>query len=564
MKFLKKVYGLSNKIRVGILNTVFWIFILFLIIILNSDFSKNEKGETLYIQFSGDVIESSKADDFIKILSSRNFEVPENTLLRDVINSIEIATYDNNINSMMIDLDYLEDIGFGNLEEIGNYLVKFKESGKPIYAYSTFFNRSKYYIASFADEICMDPFGEVDIQGISVYRSYLKDALDKFFVDVRVFRAGKYKSYVEPYLSNEMSADVKSQNLVWMNSIWSKYLKTLNNNRAFGNNFVEKYFSNRYELLRLVNGDSGQFALNNKLIDFLEPREEFFKSFGELYYYTDYLHNKGNLPKKDRVAVVTLEGTISYSDNSSGSVSANDFVELLDSINTNEFNGLIVRINSGGGSAFASEVIRRKISTINKEIPVVISMGDVCASGGYWIATAGEKIYSNESTITGSIGVFGLLYGIENTLKNNFGIVNDGVTTTPELEPITLNRNVTSTNSNIIQLGVDNTYNRFLNLVSKSRDLNISLLKNIAEGRVWSGMQGVENGLVDSVTGFSGAKEFFGNQNSFVYFDNDSSLINRFFNTVSKVSNLSEFSKIKELSLFEKIKDPKNIYALWY
>jgi len=560
--YLKKVFNISNKIRIGIINTFFWIIIIFLIYLLSTSSEEVNWGETLYLQINGAVQESGTEDDLITLVTSENFEVPKNTLLRDLLGAIEQATADDSIKNMVIDLDSLDYIGLASNQEVGEALDKFKNSNKEIYVYSSFFDRDSYYLASFASSISMDPFGEVNIDGISVYRSYLKNAIDKYDVDVTIFRAGDYKSYVEPYMSDSMSKGVKEQNLLWMNSIWDNYISQISKNRGFNSLLVDSYFSNRLDLTKKYSGDLSALALNEGFVDTLESRNQFFDRFPSLVYYKDYIDKSKN-DGATKVAVITLEGPITYSDNSPGSISAVDTEQLLDSVLDSDLEGVILRINSGGGGVYASEIIRRKVEEVNRSIPVVISMGDVCASGGYWIATAGSKIYADHSTITGSIGVFGLIYGVEKTLENNFGIKTDGVSTTPNLEPVSLTKSISRDRADIIQLNINDTYSKFKNLVAKSRGIDINSLESIASGRVWSGAQAVGNGLVDAIGGLGEAKQFFGNDVQLIYKEGDIPLFDEVLKTFTSYSKV-EIKVLEEFSIFERINDPKNIYALWF
>ncbi len=564
IKFIKRVFRTSNKIRIAIINTLFWLVVILFFYFLNSGETDVVTGDTLYVQFSGNVTQSPTEGDLLTIITSDNFEVPKNTVLRDVLNSILLASKDKKIKNMVLDLDYLSYIGLASSEEIGIALNHFRDSGKEIFAFSSYYNRGQYYLASFATEVSMDPYGEVNIEGISVYRNYWKNALDKYDVDVQIFRAGEYKSYVEPYISSSMSKDVKDQNLLWMNSIWNNYLSDIGNNRDLSSLTLDTYFNSRLEMLTKYEGDSSLLAKGEGFVNHIETRQEFFSKFASLYHYLDYQTKNNTSSAKSKIAVITLEGTITYSDNNTGSISALDTEIILDDVLTENMDGLLLVINSGGGGVFASEVIRRKVQEIGKQIPVVISMGDVCASGGYWIATAGDEIFANHNSITGSIGVFGMLFGLEKTLENNLGIFTDGVSTTPELEPISLINNINPKVGGIIQLGVENTYNRFLNLVAESRDMDLNYLSSIAEGRVWSGDQALENGLVDTIGGIYQAKDFFGENVELIYMDSQMPLPNRVMNTIFGVTKIPEVKILEELNLFEKISDPKNIYALWY
>ncbi|MBN2618680.1 MAG: signal peptide peptidase SppA, partial [Spirochaetales bacterium] len=472
---------------------------------------------------------------------------------------------DSKITDMILDLDSFAYAGFGSLEEIGNALKIFKDSGKQIYTFSSFYNRESYYLASFANNITIDPLGELNINGISSYRNYWKDFIDKFNIDVSIFRAGEFKSYVEPYLNNSMSTGVKEQNLVWMNSLWNNYISDIKKNININPLTFNEYFNSREKLLKRYSGDSALMAQETGFVHNIESREVFFSRFLDVQDFISYNQKNISLLAKDGIAVVTIEGVITYSDNSPGNVSAVDVVTLLDSINPKDYNGLIVRINSGGGGVFASEIIRRKITEFKDIIPVVISMGDVCASGGYWIASAGDYIFADSNTITGSIGVFGLVYGLSKAIDETFEIHSDGVSTSKYSQNNLFSKNLTEEEKEIFQLSVENIYNKFIDIVSKSRGMDPSNVRTIAEGKVWSGKNALEIGLIDSIGGITDAANYIGG--NLLYIDGEKSLID---SLVDDFSNLIKFNGFKnskafmEIDTFSAIDDPKNIYALWF
>lgn len=577
LSVLKKIFKVSNKIRIGIINFIFWILVL---VIFSGLFGSNttESGsEILLIQPQGYLLETPRDADLVTLLNSADEGLPKDSLVRDLIESINLAAEDNGIESILLDLDSMYGGGFAAVQEIGAALEKFKESGKEIVAFASYMRQEHYYLASYANSITLDPLGEIYINGIGVYRNYWKETLERFNVDVQIFRAGEYKSYVEPYMSTSMSDGVKEQNRLWMDSIWTGYLETIEKNRPFDNNTLLNFTQNKLSLLKKYNGNSSELAVKEGFVDDIKTREEFFKTNKDLYHFSDYLNNKRSI-NSGNIAVVVLEGAITYSDDSPGYISAVQVLDILDRVAEDDgIEGLVVRINSGGGGAYASEVIRRKIAELKESIPVVISMGDVCASGGYWIATAGDLILADNSTITGSIGVFGIAFGLQDTLENHLGVYNDGVGTTPYSGDGDITRNLSSENVAMYQLSVEDYYRRFLSLVSDSRDIDISKLENIAGGRVWSGEQAIEFNLVDRAGGFAEAKEYFSEEfgikkPEFVYMSKEMSMFDTIVNTAfgnvrMDLSFLSKFVEnpiIEEINMFERIDDPKKIYALWY
>ncbi|MGL1893938.1 MAG: signal peptide peptidase SppA [Spirochaetaceae bacterium] len=565
INIIKKISKVSNKIRIGIINAVFWAIVISIILFSGYSGTKST-GNILLIQPSGTISETPGQGDILSMLSSRDLQLPATTLLKDILLSINIAATDSDISAIVLDLDFLTTIGFAQMEEIGNSLEEFKISGKQIYAYSSFYKQGHYYLASFADQISMDPFGEVSFTGISVYRNYWKETLDKYNVEVQVFRAGEYKSYVEPYLSTSMSSDVKRQNLVWMNDMWDNYTNKVRTNIGLSEENFNLFTNNKLSLVKKYSGDNSLLALEEGYVDVLETRSEFFNQFSEMNYFTDYLEGKKNRTNNMKIAVVTLEGNIVYSEGYN-TIDAVETEALLDSIDLNEYEGLVIRINSGGGSAYASEIIRRKIQAIAQSIPVVISMGNMCASGGYWIATAGDIIFADRTTITGSIGVFAMIFGLEETLEELLSVHNDGISTISSNNNISPTKNISAESAKIYQLNVENTYLRFLNLVSSSRGIETQTLKNIAGGRVWSGQQALENGLVDNIGGLDDVKNYFikefGVKNvGFVDIEQELPLLESL--TTNMFNKVKLPAVISELNMLQEINDPGNIFALWY
>lgn len=574
MNIFKRIFIISNNIRRVIINTVFWIIVT--IIIISLFFLKEEVsvGSSLVIKPTGNIYDSPTEVELPDLIMSN--KIPENTMLKEIISSIETAIYDKHIDRIVLDMNYMGSLGFGSMEEIGNSLLNAKNAGKEILAFSSFYSQEAFYIGSFADEIIMDPYGEVYFNGIGVYRNYYKDLLDKYKVDVNVFRAGSYKSFVEPYIESGMSSEVKEQNLLWMSNIWDKMINTISKNRGLGSIKLLDLIDNKVKYLEDYNGSLSAMAISTGLIDSLKTNDAFYDDLGDYYDFRDYNRDNSSLALSKKTGVLNIEGAITYSDNKSGSVSAVEIVSLLENmLDDNNFEALIVRINSGGGGVFASEVIRRKIEEVSENIPVVVSMGDVCASGGYWIASAGDYIFANSTSITGSIGVFGIQLGFEDTLKAHLGINNDGVGTTYNSGDGGISRNLSNKSAKEYQLTVDNTYKNFLDIITTSRGLSKVDLENIAEGRVWTGKQADQFRLVDENGGFVEAVDYlnkeYGIKGDLEYLESDTGIIDSILSVFTKSVKMPDSVLLKfgleidnDLSVFEKIDDPKGLYSIWY
>ena len=567
MSILKKLFKISNNVRVIILNTLFWGLVIFMIFALFVGRDQEEKGDVLYISFSDSVVESPQVDSISDIITSKELSGSSDTLLRDVLNAIKLAIDDRGINAIVLDLDYLVYIGRGSVEEIGSLLDEFKDVGGLVYAFSSFYAGAQYELATYGTNVVMDPFGELELTGISNYRVYYKDAFDKFGIHANVFRAGEYKSYVEPYIRSDMSDVVKKQNLLWMNELWSRSLDKIAENRKMEKSQIIEFTTNRPKMLKRYFNETPKMLKGEGFIDELQTRDYFFRQFDSLYDYMDYLSDKKSIIPKKKIGVITIEGTITESDSGAGSVSSMD---ILDNIDTAYFDdsikGVIVRINSGGGGVFASEEIRRALEELKEEKPVIVSMGDVCASGGYWIATAGDKIFADSATITGSIGVFSLSFNGEKFLENYLNIHSDGVSTSP-YNMGDLTRGNSKEYEEILQMSVDETYHKFLALVAVSRNKPMEKIEKIAGGRVWTGSRAKKLFLVDSIGGILDAKKYlnmkFGvNESELVFIDTEKPLWDTLLD--SATSGMVKEPKILEnLSLFDRINDPKKVYAIW-
>lgn len=576
MNIFKKVFLVSNKIRIAIINLIFWVIVGLIIFSVFSYSDDKVTSNTLVIQPVGDIYDSPKELDLGDVIRSNGNEIPKNTLLTEILSALENASRDKNIDSVVFDLDYMGYIGYGSMEEVGKSLKKVKDQGKSITVYSSFYNQEAYYLASFADEIVMDPFGEVYFNGIGIFRNYYKDLLDKYNVDVNVFRAGGYKSYVEPYIENSMSKEVKNQNLLWMNDIWFRLLSVITYNRNFPEDIFLDLVENKVNYLKKYKGNYSKLALDMKLVDSLKTSDEFYDQLGSYYDFNDYNADKSSLILGKKIGVITIEGAITYGDTSPGTVSAVEVMSQLDNvIDNSDYTALIVRINSGGGGVFASESIRRKLEEVKKNIPVIISMGDVCASGGYWIASVGDYILADSTTITGSIGVFGLQLGYEDTLREHLGVNNDGIGTLYNSGDGSLFKNLSNKSAQEYQLSVDDTYSRFLNLIAESRSIDISELDEIAEGRVWSGLQAKDRKLVDNIGGIVEAIGYleseYGIDNDIEFIQPEPGLIATIISLFTAEASLPDSVLLKTvieaergINIIEKIDDPKGLYSIWY
>jgi protease IV len=442
--------------------------------------------------------------------------------LRDLIAAIELAADDPRINTLVMNLDQLLSVGLSKTQEIARALLIFKQSGKPVIAVGDNYSQDQYLLASYADTIILHPRGTVGLEGYSSYQNYFREALEKLSVNMHVFKAGEHKSVAEHFERDDMSAEEKQISGRWLSSLWRLYTETVEQQRSMDpgaiNAFIESYPSR----LRSEGGDMAATSLSGGLVDELLNRTaansyllEVVGAGGEddLYEaipFEQYLAQTRPLELlagvDDRVAVLTAQGNILNGDQAPGNIGGDSLARLIRSTAREEgVAAIVLRINSGGGSVFASEVIRQEILNAKASgLPVVISMGAVAASGGYYIAAQADQIWATPGTITGSIGVFAAFPTIEQLLDRG-GIHTDGVGTTALAGSLRLDRPLDEKIAQILTSSVNNTYRSFLDLIAQGRGMSVESVDAVAQGRVWSAEDARDHGLVDELGGLHDA-----------------------------------------------------------
>lgn len=523
LSVIKSIWKIINLIREIFLNLVFLIIILLIFsgIALIKEVNKQDvipQSGTLIMDLEGVVVDNSLYSDEIyeiqdKIYGKKVNLSRENSLF-DLVQKISQATSDPNIKSLVLKLDNFVGADMSSLQYIGKYLTKFKAANKPIYAIGSNFNQSQYYLASYANKIYLTPLGAVNVFGLSANNLYYKTLLDNLKVNTHVFRVGTYKSAIEPFIRDNMSEEARSNTSRWLNLMWNNYLGDISQERKKAPSQLVPLPENMLSELKAANGNMAQYALSNGLIDTIATNQEFeleinIKNRVSIY---DYQLKEKVMPasKEPKIAVVFVNGTITNGENSSNVAGSQDIVEKLRKIrknlNKNNIQAVILRVNSPGGSVDASEAIRNELEALRSyQIPVVVSMGGMAASGGYWISTASDYIVASPNTITGSIGIFGIVPTFENSLSH-IGVYNDGVSTSP-LANRSLTQNLSSEMNQFIQMNIDNGYHTFISLVAKARNMTTEQVDNIAQGQVWLGSEGSKNGLVDKLGDFDDAIE---------------------------------------------------------
>lgn len=516
--------GLDQSRRVFV-NVLFLALVVGVLVALFAGGPKVEKGSALVLAPRGNIVEQLSARSPRDLVGSLAGGGTDETLLKDVVDALAAAKKDARISSVYLDLDDMGSAGMTVLEDLGAALADFRASKKKVVVAGDFFDTRRYYLAARADEVLLHPEGMVLIEGFGRYRSYYRDAIDRLGVTWHVFRVGEYKSAVEPYLRNDMSPEAKEADLEWMGDLWRAWLASVATARKTTPEALTALVEALPERLKAAGGDPARLAVDAKLVDRLASRAEVrermialagedtkSKSFRQVAM-ADYLEalggdRPGAKGKGDKVAVVVAKGEIVDGTAGPGRVGGDSTAALVRKARQDEkVKAIVLRVDSPGGSAFASEVIRHELQLArDAKKPVVVSMGSVAASGGYWISTSSDEIWASPETITGSIGIFGMFPTIEKPLAKYLGVHVDGVGTTP-WAGVRLDRELPPQVGTAIQTMIDHGYEAFLDRVGKARRMSRDQVDRIARGRVWSGADAKEIGLVDRLGGLAQAIE---------------------------------------------------------
>lgn len=484
------------------------------------------EGSALLLNPKGVLVEQKETvDPFEKALQDAyGVSQPSQVSLHDVIRVIRKAKEDKRIKAMVLDLGGLAApfSSASKLHYLADEVDSFKESGKKVYAVGDYFSQEQYLLASHADEIYMNDYGNVVLFGYGAYGLYLKSFLDKLKITSHVFRVGTFKSAVEPFIRDDMSPEAKEANMAFLSVLWREYVGSTSQSRGLQAGAVENYANNLGDILRGVNGDLGKAAFQTKLVDGLKSRAEIRKYLmeqigankeGKTYKNVEYQAYLSvvKAPEDDddpNVAVVTAAGVIVDGEAPAGVAAGGDTIAkfLRQAREDENTKAVVLRVDSPGGSAFASDIIRDELLALKEAgKPVVVSMGSLAASGGYWISAAADEIWASPTTITGSIGIFGYLNTFENTAAE-VGVYVDGVGTT-SLSPLLATGigPLPDEGADIIQQAVENGYDRFLNVVGEGRNLDKDYVNSVGQGRVWIGATAKELKLVDQLGDFDDA-----------------------------------------------------------
>ncbi|WP_282498873.1 signal peptide peptidase SppA [Pantoea stewartii] len=451
-----------------------------------------------------------------QLLGTSSDRLQENSLF-DVVDAIRQAKGDSNIKGLVLDLRDFAGGDQPSLQYVGKALREFRDSGKPVYALGDSYSQAQYYLASYATKIYLSPQGTVDLHGFATNGLYYKTLLDKLKVNSHVFRVGTYKSAVEPFLRDDMSPAARDADSRWIGQLWQNYLNTVSANRQIT---PEQLFPGAAAIiagLQAVKGDTGKYALDNKLVDVLGSRADadqaLIQAFGfdkqnndyrnvSIY---DYNVKQDASQQKGNIAVILASGAIIDGDETPGNVGGDTTAaQIRDARLDPKIKAIILRVNSPGGSVTASEAIRSELAAAKAAgKPIVVSMGGMAASGGYWISTPASYIIASPSTLTGSIGIFGVINTLENSLAS-IGVHTDGVATSP-LADVASTKALPEEVQQLMQLTIENGYHNFVGLVATSRHKTSEQIDAIAQGHVWTGSDAKANGLVDALGDFDDA-----------------------------------------------------------
>jgi protease-4 len=480
-----------------------------------------QKPSALVLNLSGPITEQasyvSPSDSLTNTLLGR--ALPKENVLFDIVDVLRKATHDDNISGLVLSLGDMSETSLTKLRYIAKAIKEFKATGKPVIAIGDLYSQSQYYLASYADKIYMAPDGLVTLKGYSAYSLYYKTLLDKLDVNTHIFRVGTYKSAVEPYMRTDMSPAAKASNQRWVQQLWNAYLTDIANNRHITPDNLRLSMSTFLTKLKSVQGDLAQLSLKLGLVDQLASRQQIRTALAKVFgrqgndsyraiSYYDYLTTLPDHEQKlpDRIAVIVASGTIMNGEQAQrGVIGADDISNLLrEARRDSHIKAVVLRVNSPGGSAFASEIIRSEIDALQAAgKPVVVSMSSLAASGGYWLSSSADKIVAQPTTLTGSIGIFSVIPTFEKSLSH-IGISTDGVGTTPFSDQ-GIFTGFSDGAKQAIQMTIDRGYQRFISLVAKHRHMSLKQVDKIAQGHVWTGQDAARFGLVDKLGDFDDA-----------------------------------------------------------
>ncbi|EKF5656049.1 signal peptide peptidase SppA [Salmonella enterica subsp. enterica serovar Enteritidis] len=522
--FFKWTWRVLNFVREMVLN----LFFIFLVLVGvgswmqlgNGSNSEQTARGALLLDISGVIVDKPSTNHRLGALGRQLFgassdRLQENSLF-DIVNAIRQAKDDRNITGIVLDLKNFTGADQPSMRYIGKALREFRDSGKPVFAVGENYSQGQYYLASFANKIWLSPQGQVDLHGFATNGLYYKTLLDKLKVSTHVFRVGTYKSAVEPFIRDDMSPAAREADSRWIGELWQNYLHTVSANRQISPQQLFPGAQAIIDGLTSVGGDTAKYALDHKLVDALASSADVEKALTKQFGWSKTENNYRAISYYDyslktpadtggTIAVIFANGAIMDGEETPGNVGGDTTAsQIRDARLDPKVKAIVLRVNSPGGSVNASEVIRAELAAARAAgKPVVVSMGGMAASGGYWISTPANYIVASPSTLTGSIGIFGVINTVENSLSS-IGVHSDGVSTSP-LADISMTKALSPEVQQMMQLSIEYGYKRFITLVADARKRTPEQIDKIAQGHVWTGEDAKANGLVDSLGDFDDA-----------------------------------------------------------
>ncbi len=526
-RFFKGLWDAMNFTRRLVFNLLFFGLLLVVLAALSAKDSVRPMSSrtTLVIAPEGKLVEQYSSDPVSRSLARATGQQSTGEVqLRDLLRAIASAKTDKHIERVLLRTDQMSFGGYASIRELAAALADLRASGKQVVAFAENLDQNQYLLAAQANEVYLDPMGGLMLEGLGRYRQYYREGLqDKLGVDVHLFRVGEYKSAAEPYILDAASPESKQADLFWMNDIWQRYLGDIGKARNLDPRVLGAQIDTLPTDIQAAGGDLARYAMQHKLVDGLKTQaqvddllaqrgvadadaEDGFREIGLDDYLKRITITLDPVDERPQVAVVVAEGEISGGEQPPGTIGGDSTANLLrDARDDDKVKAVVLRVNSPGGEVFASEKIRREVVALKTAgKPVVVSMGDLAASGGYWISMNADRIYANPSTISGSIGIFGLIPTIPRALEK-IGVHTDGVGTTRFAGAFDITRPLDPDVGQVIQSVIDKGYRDFTGRVAKARNRSVAQIDAVARGRVWTGAQAKQRGLVDQMGGLQDA-----------------------------------------------------------
>jgi len=480
----------------------------------------------LLIQPTGAIVEELEGDPFDRAIAEYLGDAPPQTVLQDVVDALDYARDDERIGAVHLELSSLAGAGLPKLQRIARAIDDFRTSGKPVIASADFMTQQAYYLAAHADKVYLNPEGGILLQGYGAFRTYFRDAIEKLKLDWNIFRVGTYKSFVEPFERMDMSDADREATTNLLDQLWSAYLDDVATARGIAPEEVRAFADHFVDAVAAADGDLAAAAQQHKLVDELLTRTEIRDllidevgadddaadgysaiEMGDYLAHRDLLD--GDTVADENIAIIIASGEITSGSQPPGAIGADSLGYLLRRArNDDTVKAVVLRVDSRGGSTFASDVIASEIAALQDSgKPVVASMSSVAASGGYWISVGADRVFANANTITGSIGIFGMFPTYQRTAAS-LGIANDGVGTTPLAGQLRPDRAMTDDTKQLFQLVIEKGYDDFISRVATYRGMDKDAVDAIAQGRAWTGSDALRFGLVDELGGLDEAVAF--------------------------------------------------------